>query len=173
MKVVYLCFISFRLLPSIQKWAKWKPQPLTNPKSKKTDSHMKVLIKSPIWTVLRVRLVLTLFSEQLQLVNAISTPMASKKLMKRVFKCAKKASKEKTNGLRRGVKVCISGFLNQSYSILGCPQIHQKRRKGIGCLSWRYFSNWCLQEWLVIRKQLTLKKYFYQPKKSFTSGFWK
>lgn len=45
------------------------------------------------------------FSEQLQLVNAISTPMASKKLMKRVFKCAKKASKEKTNGLRRGVKV--------------------------------------------------------------------
>merc|ERR1712007_75998 len=30
--------------------------------------------------------------------------MASKKLTKRVFKCAKKASKEKTNGLRRGVK---------------------------------------------------------------------
>merc|ERR1711990_7563 len=44
------------------------------------------------------------YEEQLQLVNAISTPMASKKLMKRVFKCAKKASKEKTNGLRRGVK---------------------------------------------------------------------
>ena len=48
------------------------------------------------------------FLEQLQLVNAISTPMASKKLMKRVFKCAKKASKEKTNGLRRGVKVFTS-----------------------------------------------------------------
>merc|ERR1711990_766047 len=40
------------------------------------------------------------YEEQLQLVNAISTPMASKKLMKRVFKCAKKASKEKTNVLK-------------------------------------------------------------------------
>merc|ERR1712168_635197 len=44
------------------------------------------------------------YEEQIKLVNAISTPMASKKLTKRVFKCAKKASKEKTNGLRRGVK---------------------------------------------------------------------
>merc|ERR1712141_901617 len=44
------------------------------------------------------------YEDQIKLVNAISTPMASKKLTKRVFKCAKKASKEKTNGLRRGVK---------------------------------------------------------------------
>ena len=47
-------------------------------------------------------------SEQVKLVNAISTPMASKKLTKRIFKCAKKASKEKTDGLRRGVKVILS-----------------------------------------------------------------
>merc|ERR1712212_413229 len=44
------------------------------------------------------------YEEQVKLVNAISTPLASKKLTKRLFKCAKKASKEKTNGLRRGVK---------------------------------------------------------------------
>ena len=76
-------------------------------------------------------------SEQLQLVNAISTPMASKKLMKRVFKCAKKASKEKTNGLRRGVKVFTSIEKNsESNLILGCSQVYQKRRKGIGCFSW-------------------------------------
>merc|ERR1712130_636216 len=31
------------------------------------------------------------YEEQIKLVNAISTPMASKKLTKRVFKCAKKA----------------------------------------------------------------------------------
>ena len=43
--------------------------------------------------------------------NAISTPMASKKLTKRVFKCAKKAAKEKTNGLRRGVKVSYFNYL--------------------------------------------------------------
>ena len=36
--------------------------------------------------------------------NQIASPVASKKLCKRVFKCAKKASKEK-NFLRRGVKV--------------------------------------------------------------------
>ena len=54
--------------------------------------------------------ILTTFenSEQVKLVNAISTPMASKKLTKRIFKCAKKASKEKTDGLRRGVKVLLS-----------------------------------------------------------------
>ena len=27
-------------------------------------------------------------------------------------------------------------ILNEINLILGCPQIHQKRRKGIGCLSW-------------------------------------
>ena len=48
--------------------------------------------------------------DQIKLVNAISTPLASKKLTKRVFKCAKKASKEKTNGLRKGVKVCFFCF---------------------------------------------------------------
>ena len=48
------------------------------------------------------------FQDQVKLVNAISTPMASKKLTKRIFKCAKKASKEKTDGLRRGVKVRLS-----------------------------------------------------------------
>ena len=54
----------------------------------------------------QIQLILNfLFKEQVALVNPISTPLASKKLTKRIFKCAKKASKEKTEGLRRGVKV--------------------------------------------------------------------
>jgi len=69
-------------------------------------------------------------------VNAISTPMASKKLMKRVFKCAKKASKEKTNGLRRGVKV-FTAIKNSEFNLIsGCSQVYQKGREGIGCFSW-------------------------------------
>ena len=52
------------------------------------------------------------------------------------FKGKDKWSQTRCQGIHFGSKT-----LNQSYLILGCPQIHQKRRKGIGCLSWRYFSN--------------------------------
>ena len=54
-------------------------------------------------------LFITVFSDQLKLMNAIATPVASKKLCKRIFKCSKKAAKDKTC-LRRGVKVCSFRF---------------------------------------------------------------
>ncbi|XP_032691345.1 H/ACA ribonucleoprotein complex subunit 2-like protein isoform X2 [Odontomachus brunneus] len=43
------------------------------------------------------------YEEKLRLVNAISKPMASKKLTKKIYKCIKKASKHKTY-LRNGLK---------------------------------------------------------------------
>jgi len=46
------------------------------------------------------------YEDQLKLMNAIATPVASKKLCKRIFKCSKKAAKDKTC-LRRGVKDVI------------------------------------------------------------------
>ncbi|XP_031842970.1 NHP2 ribonucleoprotein [Nomia melanderi] len=43
------------------------------------------------------------YEEKLKYVNAISQPMASKKLTKKIYKCIKKASKQKTY-LRNGLK---------------------------------------------------------------------
>ncbi|XP_018341855.1 PREDICTED: H/ACA ribonucleoprotein complex subunit 2-like protein [Trachymyrmex septentrionalis] len=43
------------------------------------------------------------YEEKLRFVNAISKPMASKKLTKKIYKCIKKASKHKTY-LRNGLK---------------------------------------------------------------------
>ena len=45
----------------------------------------------------------TIYEEQLQNVNEIAVPMASKKLVKRVYKSIKHAKSEK-NVLRRGLK---------------------------------------------------------------------
>ncbi|XP_076295109.1 NHP2 ribonucleoprotein [Lasioglossum baleicum] len=43
------------------------------------------------------------YEEKLQYVNAIANPMAPKKLTKKIYKCIKKASKQKTY-LRNGLK---------------------------------------------------------------------
>ena len=67
--------------------------------------------------------------------NPISTPLASKKLTKRIFKCAKKASKEKTDGLRRGVKVHISLFFQFLTWVKDVLKFIKKGEKGLAVLA--------------------------------------
>jgi hypothetical protein len=43
------------------------------------------------------------YEKKMQFINPIASPMASKKLVKRLFKCIKKASKHKTF-IRQGLK---------------------------------------------------------------------
>ena len=76
-----------------------------------------------------------MFQEQVKLVNPISTPLASKKLTKRIFKCAKKASKEKTDGLRRGVKVYISLFFQFLTRVKDVLKFIKKGEKGLAVLA--------------------------------------
>ena len=108
MMIIVLHFVLFRLLPPyFKKMSEMETSTLDESQVEENRLSYEGIYKpnlspnSPETTLKFTQTIL----EQLQLVNAISTPMASKKLMKRVFKCAKKASKEKTNGLRRGVKV--------------------------------------------------------------------